>query len=204
MIEGALILVDVQKDFCPGGSLPVPDGDAIVPIVNRLSARFSRVVATRDWHPAGHVSFASTHGRDPFTTIPLQGGQQMLWPDHCVAGTPGAQFHPDLKLQEVGLIIHKGTRKDLDSYSALYENDGQTPTGLEGYLRYLQLSRLYFCGLALDVCVYYSALDAVRLGFETLVVEDACRAVDQPAGNLARARADMEAKGIRFVQSAGV
>src|SRR5690606_11194228 len=170
-----LIVVDIQNDFCPGGALAVADGDAIVPLVNRLIAEFDHVALTQDWHPAGHSSFASSHpGRRPFEAIDMPYGPQTLWPDHCVQGTKGAQFHPGLDRRKAQLVIRKGFRAGIDSYSAFFENDHATPTGLAGYLRERGISDLTFVGLATDFCVAYSALDAVRAGFSATVRLDAC------------------------------
>ncbi|HEX5957571.1 MAG TPA: bifunctional nicotinamidase/pyrazinamidase, partial [Hyphomicrobiaceae bacterium] len=153
-----LLVIDVQNDFCPGGSLAVPDGDQVAPVINALSRRFQHVVATQDWHPPGHHSFASSHpGRQPYETIEMAYGPQILWPDHCVQGTEGAEFHSDLALQNLELVIRKGFRPHIDSYSALFENDHATPTGLAGYLRERGIRRVFACGLALDFCVRYSA-----------------------------------------------
>jgi nicotinamidase/pyrazinamidase len=174
-----LLVVDVQNDFCPGGKLAVPAGDEVVPLVNRLGARFPHVVLTQDWHPPGHRSFASAHpGRQPFETVAFPYGPQVLWPDHCVQGTPGAEFHPGLRIAHAELVIRKGYRRDIDSYSAFYENDHRTPTGLAGYLRERGLARVFLAGLALDFCVRYSAEDAHRCGFAVVVIEDACRGID--------------------------
>ena len=174
-----LLVVDIQNDFCPGGALAVPRGDEIVPLVNRLARRFRHVVLTQDWHPAGHHSFASTYpGRKPYETIELPYGPQILWPDHCVQGTPGAQFRGDLDIPHAQLIIRKGYDADVDSYSALFENDHRTPTGLVGYLHERDLSRIFLAGLAYDFCVRYSAEDAYEQGFDVVVVEDACRGID--------------------------
>jgi nicotinamidase/pyrazinamidase len=174
-----LLVVDVQNDFCPGGRLAVPAGDEVVAIVNGLGERFAHVVLTQDWHPSDHRSFASAHpGRQPFETVPFAYGPQMLWPDHCVQGTAGAQFHPGLQLPRTELIIRKGYRRDIDSYSAFYENDRATPTGLAGYLRERGFARVFLAGLALDFCVRYSAEDARRCGFAAVVIEDACRGID--------------------------
>ena len=175
----ALVVVDLQYDFCPGGALAAPDGDATVPVIDRLARAFDDVVLTQDWHPPGHLSFASSHpGAKPGERIELPYGQQMLWPDHCVQGSRGAELHAGLDLPNAVLTVRKGFRADVDSYSAFMENDGATSTGLAGYLRERGLKRLWFCGLALDFCVAWSALDARRLGFEATVVEDACRAID--------------------------
>jgi len=191
-----LLVIDVQNDFCPGGALAVPDGDAVVPLINRLAARFPHVLMTQDWHPPGHASFASSHaGHQPFETIEVAYGAQTLWPDHCVQGSKGADFHADLAVARAELIIRKGTDPAIDSYSAFYENDQETATGLTGYLRTRGFSRLFMAGLATDFCVCYSAVDAAREGFEVVVVEDACRAIDLE-GSLADATARMAAAGV--------
>jgi len=172
-------VVDVQNDFCPGGTLAVPRGDEVVPIVNRLAENFRSVVLTQDWHPAGHLSFASTHpGRSPYDTIAAPYGPQMLWPDHCVQGTRGAAFHDALRIPHAGLVLRKGLHRTIDSYSAFYENDRATPTGLAGYLRERGIKRVFLAGLALDFCVRYSAEDAVRGGFAVAVIDEACRGID--------------------------
>ncbi len=174
-----LIVIDMQNDFCPGGALAVPGGDEIVPTVNRLAAKFHNVVLTQDWHPRGHLSFASSHpGKKPYDTIIASYGPQVLWPDHCVQETPGAEFHQALHIPHAALVVRKGIHRDIDSYSALYENDRKTPTGLTGYLRERSFAQLYLCGLAFDFCVRYSAEDAQREGFEVTVFEDACRGID--------------------------
>ena len=174
-----LLVVDVQNDFCPDGALAVPGGHELPPIINKLSRRFSHVILTQDWHPEDHLSFVSSHpGRKPFSTVELSYGPQILWPDHCVQDTPGAAFHPDLKVENCELIIRKGYLREIDSYSAFFENDRTTPTGLAGYLRERGLNRLFLVGLATDFCVAYSALDARRLGFEVTVIESACRGID--------------------------
>mgnify|MGYP001053999533 CR=1 FL=1 len=179
MSAKALIVVDIQNDFCPGGALAVAGGDEIVPLVNALIGAFDHVVLTQDWHPAGHSSFASTHpGRQPFETIDMPYGRQTLWPDHCVQGTRGADFHPSLDWTKAQLVIRKGFRPAIDSYSAFFENDHTTPTGLAGYLKERGVSDLTFVGLAADYCVAYSALDAVRHGFSATVEMSACRAID--------------------------
>ena len=174
-----LLVVDVQNDFCPGGRLAVPRGDEVVPSVNRIAAQFQHVILTQDWHPAGHHSFASSHaGRQPFDTIEFTYGPQILWPDHCVQATPGAQFHDDLQIPHAELVLRKGFRPTIDSYSAFYENDRTTATGLAGYLRERGLTRVFLAGLALDFCVRYSAEDASKGGFDVVVIEDACRGID--------------------------
>jgi nicotinamidase/pyrazinamidase len=177
----ALLVIDMQLDFLPGGALAVADGDHILPGINTLAARFDHVILTQDWHPRNHISFASTHHKQPFTdTIQAPYGTQHLWPNHCIQNTPGANLHPDLSISHAELILRKGFRKDIDSYSAFTENDGATPTGLAGYLRERGLTRLFFTGLAYDFCVGFSALAAARLGFESLVIEDLTRAVNLP------------------------
>ncbi len=198
----ALLVIDVQNDFCPGGMLAVPDGDAVVPVINALAPHFEHVLLTQDWHPADHASFASQHaGRQAFETIAMPYGAQTLWPDHCVQGTPGAAFHPDLALPRGELVLRKGVRRGIDSYSAFRENDRSTLTGLGGYLRERGITRLYLVGLATDFCVAYSALDAIAAGFAAVLVEDACRAIDL-AGSLADARAKMAAAGVATARAA--
>jgi nicotinamidase/pyrazinamidase len=191
-----LLVIDVQNDFCPGGNLAVPEGDKVEPVINRLAQRFHHVVVTQDWHPAGHHSFASSHaGRKPYDTIEAAYGPQILWPDHCVQGTEGAEFHPGLALRNLELVIRKGFRPHIDSYSAIYENDHKTPTGLAGYLRERGIKRVFVCGLALDFCVRYSAEDARRQGFDVAVIEDACRGIDL-GGSVQAARESFAALGI--------
>jgi nicotinamidase/pyrazinamidase len=198
MSEKALIVIDVQKDFCPGGALAVAGGDEILPMVNRLIGEFDHVILTQDWHPAGHSSFASVHsGKNPFDTVEMLYGTQTLWPDHCVQGTDGAAFHADLEWTRAELVIRKGFRLAIDSYSAFFENDRTTPTGLAGYLRERGISDLTFVGLATDFCVAYSALDAVRSGFNATVLLDACRAIDL-GGSLAAMKEQMAAGGVRL------
>jgi nicotinamidase/pyrazinamidase len=180
-----LLVTDIQNDFCPGGALAIPGGDEVVPVVNRLSRQFAHVVLTQDWHCAGHLSFASSHpDKKPLERIDLPYGPQVLWPDHCVQGTNGAEFHPDLDVAHCELILRKGYHREIDSYSMFFENDRQTPTGLAGYLRKRGLMRLFIVGLATDFCVSWSALDARRLGFEVTVIESGCRGIDV-AGSLA-------------------
>ena len=198
--EDLLLIIDVQNDFCPGGALAVADGDAVVSVVNRLTERFDHVVLTQDWHPSSHSSFANSHtGSSPFETISMPYGQQTLWPDHCVQGTPGAAFHPQLATERAELVIRKGFRPEIDSYSAFYENDRRTPTGLAGYLRERGLRRIFLAGLATDFCVHYSAVDARRLGFDTVLIEAGCRAIDL-AGSLDAAWAAMAAAGVQRVE----
>lgn len=196
--DHALLVIDVQNDFCPGGALGVPKGDEIVAGINALMPDFAAVILTQDWHPAGHSSFASSHpGRSPMETAQMPYGQQILWPDHCVQASHGAAFHPDLRL-DGELIIRKGFDPAIDSYSAFFENDRRTPTGLEGYLATRGISRLTLVGLALDFCVNYSALDAARLGFEVTVRTDLTAAIDIE-GSAAAAREGMIASGVRMV-----
>ena len=194
----ALIVIDVQNDFCPGGALAVAGGDEIIPRVNALMAEFPVKVLTQDWHPSDHASFAANHpGAQPFTLTEMPYGPQVLWPTHCVQGTTGAAFHPALATDPADLVIRKGFRAAIDSYSAFFENDHRTPTGLEGYLRTRGATRLTLVGLATDFCVAYSAVDAARLGFAVTVLEGACRAIDLD-DSLARARAEMRAAGVRL------
>jgi len=191
-----LLVVDVQNDFCPNGALAVEGGDEIVPVINKLSRRFAHVVLTQDWHCEDHLSFASSHpGKKPYDRVELSYGEQILWPDHCVEGTPGAEFHPELDVAHCELFIRKGYHREIDSYSAFFENDRETPTGLAGYLRERGLTRLFLVGLATDFCVAYSALDARKLGFEVTVIEAACRGIDVD-GSLAAAWAQMEEAGV--------
>jgi nicotinamidase/pyrazinamidase len=199
-----LLVVDVQNGFVPGGALPVTDGDQVVPLVNRLARAFEHVVLTQDWHTPGHVSFASSHpGRQPFETVTLPYGPQVLWPDHCVQGTADAELHPGLAVPHAELIIRKGYRQHLDSYSAFVEADGKTLTGLAGYLRERGLRQVFLVGLATDFCVAWSALDARRAGFGATVIEDATRAIDT-GGSLAKAWQDMTAAGVGRAHSSTV
>jgi nicotinamidase/pyrazinamidase len=199
-----LLVVDVQNDFCPGGKLAVPHGDEVVPLINRLGARFAHVVLTQDWHPAGHSSFASAHaGKMPFETTAAPYGPQVLWPDHCVQDTDGAAFHPALRLPHAELIVRKGFRPAIDSYSAFFENDHRTPTGLSGYLRERGFTRVFLAGLALDFCVRYSAEDARQQGFDAVVIEDACRGIDLD-GSLAATRETLARLGVALVRAADI
>lgn len=192
-----LLVVDVQNDFCPGGALPVSHGDEVVPVVNALARRFSHVLLTQDWHPPGHVSFASSYpGKAPYDVIQLAYGPQVLWPDHCVPGTEGARFHPALDTTRAEAIVRKGYHPGVDSYSAFVENDQRTPTGLLGYLRERGLTRVFLTGLAEDYCVHWSAIDGRKHGLEVVVVEDGTRAIDLQ-GSLAKARAAMAAVGVQ-------
>lgn len=194
-----LLVIDVQNDFCPGGALAVPHGDEVVSVINRLASRFANVILTQDWHPPGHSSFASAHkGRRPYEIIKASYGPQTLWPDHCVQGTPGADFHPSLKIPHAALVLRKGMRRAIDSYSAFYENDRKTPTGLVGYLRERNLTRIFLAGLAFDFCVRYSAEDAASSGFTVAVIEDACRGIDVD-GSMAATRRSFELLNIPCV-----
>ena len=200
----ALLVIDVQNCFIPGGSLAVKEGDAIVPVINKLSKSFANVVVTQDWHTADHVSFASQHaGKKPFETVKLKYGTQVLWPDHCVQGTEGAALHKDLSIPHAQLMIRKGFHKDTDSYSAFLEADRKTATGLAGYLKARGIKRVYLAGLATDFCVAWSALDARKAGFEAAVIEDACRGIDLN-GSLAKAWADMGKAGVKRIKSADI
>ena len=200
----ALLVIDVQNCFLPGGSLAVKDGEKIVPIINRIAKGFANVVMTQDWHTAGQVSFASSHaGKKPFETVDLPYGKQVLWPDHCVQGTDGASLSKDLVVPKAELIIRKGFHHDVDSYSAFTEADGKTTTGLAAYLKARDVKQLFLAGLATDFCVAWSALDARKAGFETYVVEDACRGIDIQ-GSVAKAWADMAAAGVKRIQSADI
>jgi nicotinamidase/pyrazinamidase len=210
----ALLVIDVQNDFCPGGALAVAGGDVVVPLINKLAACFDHVLLTQDWHPAGHISFASSHpGAQPYQTIAAPYGpsveKQTLWPDHCVQSSPGAALHPGLDVPHAEVILRKGFRAQIDSYSAFLENDHSTPTGLAGYLRERGLKRLFLCGLAYDYCVRFSAVDGTELGFECLVIEDATRAVNLPAvggaaGSVEATCADFSAAGVRCIQSSEI
>jgi len=195
-MEEALIVIDLQNDFCPGGALAVAGGDEIVSLVNAMIGRFEHVVLTQDWHPEGHSSFASQHpGKNPFETVAMPYGEQTLWPDHCVQGSQGAAFHPGLEWTKAELVIRKGFRKEIDSYSAFFENDHKTPTGLAGHLKERGISKVTLAGLATDFCVAYSALDAVRSGLQATVAMEACRAIDL-GGTLAAMTERMKAAGV--------
>ena len=197
-----LLVIDMQNDFMPGGALAVADGDAIVPLVNRIAGKFANVILTQDWHPAGHASFASSHpGAKPFETTTMPYGTQALWPDHCVQGEMGAQLHPGLKIDHAILVLRKGANANVDSYSAFTEADRAASTGLAALLRARGISRVFICGLATDFCVAWSALDACASGFETFVIADACRGIDAN-GSLANAWKMMDAAGVRGINSA--
>ena len=197
-----LLVIDVQNDFCAGGALAVPDGDAVVGIINTIAGKFKHQLLTQDWHPAGHGSFASSQdGKSPFDLVAVDYGDQVLWPDHCVQGSHGAEFHPELETHGAELILRKGFRSSIDSYSAFFENDRSTPTGLTGYLRTRGIGMLFMAGLAADYCVAYTAVDACVQGFTVYVIEDACRAIDID-GSLANAIQKMDDAGVRRIQSA--
>lgn len=199
--DSVLLVIDVQQCFLPGGSLAVKDGDQVVPVINRIAKGFANVVMTQDWHTEGHVSFASSHsGAKPFEVIDLAYGKQVLWPDHCVQGTEGAALSKDLAIPQAGLIIRKGFHKDVDSYSAFTEADGKTTTGLASYLKARGLQKVFVVGLATDFCVAWSAIDARKAGFETYVIEDACRGIDTQ-GSLAKAWDDMTKAGVKRIES---
>jgi nicotinamidase/pyrazinamidase len=196
-----LLIVDIQNDFCAGGALAVPRADEIIPVVNRLARQFAHVILTQDWHPRDHQSFASTHpGRRPYETIEVDYGAQTLWPDHCVKGTRGAEFHEKLDIPQAELILRKGFRREIDSYSAFYENDRRTPTGLCGYLRERGLSHVFLAGLAFDFCVRYSAEDAQREGFRVTVVEDASRGIDV-SGSVDETRRSLARFGVEITRA---
>jgi len=200
----ALIVIDVQNDFCPGGALAVSQGDAVIAVIHRIAPLFQHVILTQDWHPAHHASFTSSHpGKQPFEQIELSYGPQTLWPDHCVQGTAGASFHPGLGLPQAELILRKGFRPQIDSYSAFFENDRETPTGLAGYLEERGLARVFFAGLAYDYCVGYSALDGRRLGLTAFIVRDACRAIGL-GGSVAAIEAQFDRTGVQLVESAAL
>jgi len=202
--QDVLLVVDVQNCFVPGGNLPVKEGDQIVPLINRLAKAFEHVVLTQDWHTPGHISFASSHaGKKPFETVSLPYGTQVLWPDHCVQGTADANLHPALAIPHAELIIRKGYRKQMDSYSAFYEADSKTPTGLTGYLKDRGLKKVYLVGLATDFCVAWSALDARKAGFDAAVIEDATRGIDA-GGSLAKSWQDMTGAGVQRLQSSAL
>jgi nicotinamidase/pyrazinamidase len=196
-----LLVIDVQNSFVPGGELAVPGGHEVIPVINRLARSFTNVVLTQDWHPRGHLSFASSHaGREPFESVQLHYGNQVLWPDHCVQGTPGAELHSELEVPHAQLVLRKGYHPHVDSYSAFVEADRKTATGLASYLVERGIRRVFCAGLATDFCVAWSAMDARRLGFESFVIEDACRGIDT-GGSLAQAWRDMEEAGVRRLRS---
>ncbi len=200
-----LLVIDVQNDFCPDGALPVLDGDKVVPIINILMDKFYKVVATQDWHPKNHISFAKNHpGKNEFDIIEINGESQQLWPVHCVAGTKGADFNPEIITNKFDIIIRKGNNPKIDSYSAFRENDKKTITGLEGYLKNLGIEQVFLCGLALDYCVFYSAIDCKEAGFETYVILDATKGINSPSGSIEKALDSMQNRGIRIINSKDV
>lgn len=199
-----LLVVDVQNDFCPGGALAVPGGDEVIAPIHRVAPCFHHVILTQDWHPADHSSFAASHpGKQPFESLQMPYGEQTLWPPHCVQGSPGAEFHPALHLPQAELILRKGYRRDVDSYSAFFENDRTTATGLAGYLRERELSRIFLAGLAYDYCVTYSAIDARRLGLPVIVLRDACRAIAL-GDSVTHAEAQFAESGVAIIESSEI
>ena len=198
-MKTALLVIDVQNDFCPAGALEVVGGNEIVPYINKEMVKYDCVVLTQDWHPKGHSSFATSHeGKNPLELIKMPYGDQVLWPDHCVQGSKGAEFHPDLNIEQANAIIRKGSNPFIDSYSAFFENDRKTPTGLDGYLRSLEIEKINLVGLATDFCVNYSAQDAANLGYKVSVLEKMCRAIDLN-GSLAAAKSEMQDCGVEFI-----
>jgi nicotinamidase/pyrazinamidase len=200
--KNALLVIDIQNDFCPGGKLAIKESEKVIPIINQLTQKFDRVVATQDWHPENHISFARNHpGAKNYDIIQIEDMTQVLWPAHCVRGTKGAEFHSDVNTNNLHLILRKGTDPEIDSYSAFMENDKKTITGLEGYLKGLNITQVFISGLATDYCVFYSAMDAKRLGFETYVIIDACRGVDVPENNVENAINTMQGNDIKIISS---
>lgn len=200
--RNALLVIDIQNDFCPSGALPVPEGDKVIPTINKLMDKFYKVVATQDWHPENHISFARNHpGKKEYNIININGESQVLWPVHCVWGTKGADLNPEIITKKFDIIIRKGSNPKIDSYSAFKENDKKTITGLDGYLKNLGIDQVYLSGLALDYCVFYSAIDCKELGFETYVILDATRGIDSPSGNIEKALDSMRDRGIRIINS---
>ena len=198
-MKKALLVIDVQNDFCPAGALEVAGGNEIIPYINEEMAKYECVVLTQDWHPKGHSSFATTHeGKNPLELIKMPYGDQVLWPDHCVQGSKGAEFHPDLNIEQANAIIRKGSNPFIDSYSAFFENDRKTPTGLDGYLKSLEIEKINLVGLATDFCVNYSAQDAANLGYKVSLLEKMCRAIDLN-GSLAAAKSEMQNCGVEFI-----
>lgn len=203
--KSVLLLIDIQNDFCPGGALEVENGDEIIEPINRIIHRFPKVVATKDWHPEDHISFASLHeGHDPFDVITADGEDQVLWPDHCIKGSSGAELRTGLDMTGVHLILHKGYRTDLDSYSAFFENDKTTPTGLHPYLKGLDIGNVFIAGLAEDVCVFFSVMDARRLGYPVYILTDAVRGVDTPPGTLEKNRRAMKDSGAEYISTGDI
>ena len=198
-MKTALLVIDVQNDFCPAGALAVVGGNEIVPYINKEMVKYDCVVLTQDWHPKGHSSFATSHeGKNPLDSIKMPYGDQVLWPDHCVQGSKGAEFHPELNIEQANAIIRKGSDPRIDSYSAFFENDRKTPTGLDGYFKSLEIDNINLVGLATDFCVNYSAQDAANLGYKVSVLEKMCRAIDLN-GSLAAAKSEMQNCGVEFI-----
>ena len=198
-MKTALLVIDVQNDFCPAGALEVAGGNEIVPYINKEMVKYDCIVLTQDWHPKGHSSFATSHeGKNPLELIKMPYGDQVLWPDHCIQGSKGAEFHPDLNIEQANAIIRKGSNPFIDSYSAFFENDRKTPTGLDGYLKSLEIEKINLVGLATDFCVNYSAQDAANLGYKVSVLEKMCRAIDLN-GSLAAAKSEMQDCGVEFI-----
>jgi len=203
--KNALLIIDIQNDFCPGGALPVPEGDQVITVINSIVKKFYKVIATQDWHPINHVSFARNHpGNKEYEEIEVSGIKQVLWPIHCVPGTKGAEFHPDLIADNFDLILRKGNNPKIDSYSAFRENDKKTITGLNGYLKELDIKQVFICGLALDYCVFYSAMDSKEMGFDTYVILDATRGIDSPPGSIENALNSMRNSGIKIIKSTDI
>jgi nicotinamidase/pyrazinamidase len=203
--RNALLVTDIQNDFCPGGALPVQEGDKIIPTINKLMDKFYKIIGTQDWHPENHMSFAKNHpGKNEYDIIDIDGESQVLWPMHCVWGTKGADFHPEIITKKFDIIIRKGNNPKIDSYSAFRENDKKTITGLEGYLKNLGIEQVFLCGLALDYCVFYSAIDSKEIGFETYVILDATRGIDSPTGSIEKALDSMQDNGIKIIESKDV
>ncbi|MFN3550877.1 MAG: bifunctional nicotinamidase/pyrazinamidase [Endomicrobiia bacterium] len=200
MKKDALIIIDLQNDFCPNGALPVPQGDKIIPYINEIIHKFYKVVATQDWHPKNHISFATAHNKNVGDIVKINGVTQILWPQHCIQGSFGAELHKDLNKNEIDLILRKGTSRNIDSYSAFLENDKKTETGLHYWLKGLGIKKIYFCGLALDYCVYYSACDAIKFGFEVYVILNATKGVDIPKGNIDKTIKHMKSLGIKIIE----
>ena len=197
-MNSALIIIDMQNDFCTGGALAVKDGEKIIQCINDAQKEFKTIILTQDWHPQEHSSFASNHGAEPYTNIEMEYGSQILWPDHCVQGSKGAEFHPELNIQQANAIIRKGSNPRIDSYSAFFENDRKTPTGLDGYFKSLEIEKINLVGLATDFCVNFSAQDAANLGYKVSVLEKMCRAIDLN-GSLAAAKSEMQDCGVEFI-----
>lgn len=203
--RNALLVTDIQNDFCPGGALPVQEGDKIIPTINKLMYKFYKIIGTQDWHPENHMSFARNHpGKNDYDIIDINGESQVLWPVHCVWGTRGADFHPEIITKKFDIIIRKGNNPNIDSYSAFRENDKKTITGLEGYLKNLGIEQVFLCGLALDYCVFYSAIDCKEAGFETYVILDVTKGINSPSGSIEKALDSMQNRGIRIINSKDV